>query len=172
MHQHLKNDQYLRAARALLFDAVRPLTPDQYNQPFPIGPGSIRAILHHCLLSEWYYTARLEQKPLPPYEQWPLKDESPLDFPTLETTWASQAERTTDALSAVQNWHDTLSYTVHNDDGHSISVTCTASDLATQRVLHETYHRAQIANILKHTGITTPDLDYNAIMYTRSDKPA
>lgn len=172
MHQHLKNDRYLRAARARIFDAVRPLSTDQYNKPFPIGPGSLRAILHHCILSEWYYTARLEQRDLPPYKDWPIKDESPFTFPELEHTWASQADRTTAALNAVQDWNAALSYTVHNNDGHTISVTCTKSDLATQRLLHETYHRAQIVNILKGLGINTPDLDYNALMYTRSDKPA
>lgn len=85
---------YLCRARGLVFDWVRPLSIEQWMQPFPIGLGTLARTLTHVCISEWYYIARMTGQHVPPYAEWSIRDESPPPFSELEPAWLRQAEVT------------------------------------------------------------------------------
>jgi uncharacterized damage-inducible protein DinB len=158
---------YLTLARGKLLDWVRPLSQEQYVRAFPIGLGSLARTLAHVELSEWYYIQRMRQRTIPPYEQWPIRDESPPPFAEIEAAWSEQAKRTRAALSAVRDWSAPIEYEVTTDEGRRDLVTASAGDIFTQLVLHEVHHRAQAMNMLRHLGVKAEDIDFNTLMYRR-----
>ena len=164
---------YLTRSRQYILDWTRPLSPEQYTRPFAIGRGSLAATLTHMMISEWYYIERLRARDVPPYDQWPIKDEEPPPFPTLEATWTAQAQETVAAIAAVADWNAPIQYTITDDGGRRKLITTSAADIFTQLALHEVHHRAQAINMLRHLGVPTgeTDIDFNALMYTRTDVP-
>ena len=163
----LKAYQYLTLSRSRQLDWVRPLSAEQYGREFPIGPGSLARTLAHIESSEWYYVQRMRGRAVPPYEQWPIREEAPPPFAALEAAWAEQAERTRAALSAVRDWDADIVYEVMTDEGRRDIVTASPADIFTQLVLHEVHHRAQAMNMLRHLGVAAQDIDYNTLMYQR-----
>lgn len=162
---------YLTLARSTVFDWVRPLTAEQYARVFPIGLGTLGRTLTHIMICEWFYVQRIEQREVPPYEQWPIQDESPPPFPVLEQTWIEQAKTTRTALSAVPDWDATIEYRSLSDnaDDPPMIISATAADLFTQLALHEVHHRAQAMNILRSHGVAAEDIDFNSLMYNRRE---
>ena len=59
--------EYLLKSRERVFDAVRPLTPDEYLRPFAFGLKTVGTTLTHIMISEWYYIERLTGRDVPPY---------------------------------------------------------------------------------------------------------
>jgi uncharacterized damage-inducible protein DinB len=167
----LKVYDYLTAARQRVFEEVRPLSAEQYAREHPIGLGTVGRTLTHVMISEWYYVQRISARDVPPYEQWPIKQEAPPPFPTLEATWTEQVSDTRAALAAVSAWTTDLEYGVTGDDGRAEIVTASASDLFTQLVLHEVHHRAQVMSMLRHLGAAVQDLDFNGF-FPRREAPA
>ena len=64
----------------------------------------------------------------------------------------------------MRDWGERVEHRVTDDDKREDIVTATPADLFTQLSLHETHHRAQALNMLKHLGVTFGDLDFNALM--------
>ncbi|MCC7388150.1 MAG: DinB family protein [Phycisphaerales bacterium] len=160
---------YLTRSRARVFDWVRPLSPEDYARGFPIGPGSLAAVLTHIYISEWYYIRRMLGREVPASADWPIRDDDPPPFARLEAAWAVQASETADAIGAVPDWDAQISYTVTDDAGKRKRVTTTPTDIFSQLVLHEVHHRAQALNILRRLGVKTEDIDYNLMTYTITD---
>lgn len=157
---------YLTLARQRIFDAVRPLAAEQYSREFPIGLGTLGRTLTHIMICEWSYVQRMQQREVPPYQQWPIRDEEPPAFDALEATWLKQADETRAAINDVRDWNATIEYRSLGDE-HPMIVTCSVADIFTQLALHEMHHRAQALNMLRHLGIELGDLDFNALMYQR-----
>ncbi len=162
---------YLSLARQKVFDCVRPLSVEQYGSVLPIGLGTLGRTLSHIMICEWFYVQRIEQRAVPPYDQWPIQDEKPPAFTVLEPTWIEQAKQTRAALSAVRDWDAAIEYRTLSDDENDPPkiVTTSAADLFTQLTLHEVHHRAQAMNILRQLGVAIEDIDFNALMYQRGD---
>ena len=163
---------YLTLARSRIFDCVRPLSAEQHGREFPIGRGTLLKTLTHSMASEWYYVERMQQRPVPPYEQWPIREENPPAFSLLEAAWNEQTQRTRDALRAVRDWSATIEYQNTSDEGCLEIITTSASDIFTQLALHEVHHRAQAMNMLRQLGVATTDIDFNALMYKRRPESA
>lgn len=163
----LRTYEYLVLARGRLCDRVRAVAPEDYARLVPGWPRSIARNLTHVLASEWYYIRRLDQRPVPPYEDWPLREEDAPAFPDLERAWAAQAVATRTSLGMVRDWHAPLEYRVVQDDGTPAIITASAADLFTQLVLHEVHHRGQVMLQLRHFGVALDDIDFNALMYRR-----
>jgi uncharacterized damage-inducible protein DinB len=179
----LKIYRYLMLTRERVFDAVRPLTPEAYRQPTPIGLGSIASTLTHLMISEWYYIERLQGHEVEPYERWPIKYESPPECAVLERTWREQQQRICTQIAAEcahGDWQRTIRWLSFPDDSRAgrnrrYHITCTAGDLITQLALHEVHHRSQVMSILRMIpDVKQPlqDLDYNALMYERVEATA
>lgn len=167
----LKVYNYLARARERMFEWVRPLSAEQYARTFPIGLETLGRTLTHIMISEWYYVQRIRRCDVPPYEQWPIQEESPPPFAALEDAWIEQAGHTRAAISAVRDWNADLEYRVINDDGRPEIVTASAADIFTQLVLHEVHHRAQALNMLRHLGVAAEDLDFNTFYKRRAASP-
>lgn len=163
----LRTYDYLVRARARLLDWVRTIDAEDYVRLVPGWPRSIARNLTHVLASEWYYIQRLDQRPVPPYERWSLREEDAPAFPELERAWAAQAVSTRASLAAVTAWTAPLEYRIVQDDGTPAIVTASAADLFTQLVLHEVHHRGQVMLQLRHFGVALDDIDFNAMMYRR-----
>lgn len=158
--------RYLASARTRVFGWVRPLAAAQYTREFPIGPGSLAAILNHTLVAEWYYVLRMLEREVPPIEELVARSKNLPAFPELEAAWEAQAADTRAAIVATADWDASISYTVTDDEtGKLRSITATPTDIFTQLVLHEVHHRAQVLNILRHLGVKTEDIGYNMLMY-------
>lgn len=161
--------EYLEQTRRRLLDLTRPLGPEKYLQEFPIGLGSLGRIFTHLLISEWYYLERMERREVPPYREWRIQYENPISLVELEAEWAPQAERARLLIRSTRDWSEGLAYHITLDDGRRQHVKATMGDFMTQLVLHESYHRAQISNILRHRGVSAEGLDYNDMMFDRRD---
>jgi uncharacterized damage-inducible protein DinB len=160
---------YLVLTRRRLFDWIRPLAPETYSRSLPNWGRTLDRLLTHVVASEWYYVQRLRDRDVPPYEQWVIREETPLPFAALEVAWTEQSADTRAALRAVHDWSAQREYRVTDDDGRLKMVTASAGDIVTQLVLHEVHHRAQAMNMLQQLGVVLEDLDFNAWMYQRRD---
>lgn len=165
----LRTYDYLALARGRVFDKVRPLDAEQYTRQFPIGLGSLARTLTHTMICEAMYMQRIQELPVPRYDQWPIQDERPPAFAELEAAWTKEAAETRAALGRVRDWKSDLEYPYERDDGTKIIITASRGDIFTQLVLHEVHHRAQAMNMLRQLGATLEDIDYNALMYKRRE---
>ncbi len=169
----IKTYDYLTKTRERVFDAVRPLTPQQYRRPFDFGLGNIASTLTHVMISEWYYVERLDGRPVAPYEQWPIQYEKPPEFATVESTWRPQAERVRASLARQSDWGRVVSYLSFPDEsGKRFQISATAGDFFAQLVMHEVHHRAQLMAMLRLLGDgvrPVQDLDYNDLMFERRE---
>jgi uncharacterized damage-inducible protein DinB len=167
---------YLVKARERVFDAVRPLPPEQYGREFPIGLKTLGSTLTHVMNVEWSHMERIQGRRLPPYDSWPIQDERPPAFAVIEQTWREQAPRTRRTLEAVDDWRREFEYdardwaTPEMRAGKTTIVTTTASDLFTQMALHEVHHRAQVMAMLRELGKPLENLDFGYFMYKRCEK--
>ena len=164
----LKIYDYLTLSRQRIFQWVRPLSAEQYAREFPIGLGTLGRTLTHTMICEWLYVQRIQGLAVPPYEEWPIQDEKPPPFATLESAWIDQARQTRAALAAVRDWGAELEYQSTRNDRTSI-ITASPADIFTQLAFHEVHHRAQAMNMLRHLGTTAEDIDFNTLMYKRRD---
>jgi len=163
----LKVYNYLTLSRRKVFDWVRLLPAEDYTREILSGQRTLGQTLTHIMVSEWYYLQRIQGLPVPPYDQWPIKDENPPPFEVVERTWTEQASRARQVLSSVRDWVTDLEYPVTDDDGRPSIVTASPRDIFTQLVLHEVHHRAQVMVLLRRLGVPAADIDFNTLMYKR-----
>ncbi|MBT8484639.1 MAG: DUF664 domain-containing protein [Phycisphaerales bacterium] len=166
---------YLVRSRARVLEATRGLPASDHARVFPIGLGTIGRTLTHIMISEWYYVQRMQQRVVPVYEKWPIRDEHPPPLATLEAAWRTQADETRAAIATLAGtaaWEAALSYEPEPDEGKTIVVTASPADIFTQLVLHEVHHRAQALNMLRQLGASAGEIDCNAMMYDQRDIPA
>lgn len=166
--QPLRTYEYLVKARQRVLDWARPLPVEAHGREFAIGPGTLRRVLTHMLISEWYYVERMLGNAVPEYAKWPIKDETPPMLAEIEAEWAAQAVRTRAALASIRDWDARLQYEVTADLGEHVMITATPADIFTQLALHEVHHRAQAMNMLRQLGVKAEDIDFNTLMYTRT----
>jgi uncharacterized damage-inducible protein DinB len=157
---------YLARARDIVFDWVRPLSPDDYQRRFPIGPGSLAKTLAHILMCEWIYVRRMQRLEIPPFETWEIRDDQPPTFDQLEHAWRRQADQTRAAIDRIADWEATIEYRPALG-GITDTFITTPGMLFTQLALHEMHHRAQVLNMLRHLGVALRDIDFNDLMETR-----
>ncbi len=140
------NDQLLAGARAL---------DDQgLDQPFDIGPGSLRRTLMHILVGEEVWLSR-----------WKGVSETPWGDEKAKLTPDQIAAR----FKAVRNARDEFlaplspgeldREQVYRDSKGSL-YRATLREMLLQGVVHSTHHRAQAVNILRRLGRPAPELDF------------
>jgi uncharacterized damage-inducible protein DinB len=168
----LKIYDYLCASRERILEAAGDLPAEQRTRAFAIGLKTIDSTLAHLLISEWYYIERLEGRSVPPYEQWPIKYETPPAFEIIARTWREQSARVRQAIEREHNWNRDITWLSFPDDTRNnrrFHIRCTAGDLITQLALHEMHHRAQVMAMLREAGRPVQDIDYNDMMFERRE---
>ncbi|MBX3390927.1 MAG: DinB family protein [Phycisphaeraceae bacterium] len=167
----LKLYDYLVRSREKMFDAVRPLTFEQYGQRFDFALETIGATITHMMISEWYYLARFRGLPVPPYSQWPVQYENPATFEVVEKNWQAQQREVRGVIGSERDWTRRIEYDSFADDaGKRWHIGATAGDVLTQLALHEVHHRSQLMVMLRLLGARPlQDIDYNELMYERRE---
>jgi uncharacterized damage-inducible protein DinB len=159
---------YLLKSRGMLVDAVRPVTPEQYLRAFPFGLKTIGSTLTHIMISEWYYIERIAGRTVPPYEEWPIREEAPPAFDALEPIWREQGSRVRGVVAGEQDWARRITWLSFPDErGRRSNITASAGDFFTQLALHEVHHRSQVMVMLRELGSPLEDVDFNAMMFDR-----
>lgn len=164
--------EYLVKARQKLLDWVRPLTLEQYTQEFPFGKKTIRDTLVEIPLAEWNYGTRLIGESIPPRDQHPIVRYYQTAFAPLEDAWDELAERTRGILRDERDWARVIEYVARPANRPPIRIRATAGGLATQLIVHEVHHRAQVMAMLRQLSIAAQDLDYSILMFQREELPA
>lgn len=140
------NDRVLAAAAAL---------PESvYEQPFEIGPGSLRRTIMHVLVGEEVWLAR-----------WRGQVETPWGDEKAKLSCAQIAER----FAALRNQRDeflaglgaeALDREQPYRDSKGGRFVATLREMLLQGIVHSTHHRAQAVNILRRLGHPTVELDF------------
>ncbi len=165
----LRTYDYLVLSRSRLLGWVRPLSREQYDSDHPIGMGSLARTLHHIRAAEWSYMQRILGRTEPVKDVSPEHDPEitsgcPVSFEVLEPTWEREAKEHRGAIAAVRDWDSATIYTTIWED-RPYRYRASPADIFTQLVLHEVHHRAQALHILRHLGVSTEEIDYNALMW-------
>lgn len=159
---------YLVRARGRLLDWVRRLTPEEYAREFPIGRRSVRATLVHVAAAEWGYVRRLRGEAVPPLEERPFMRFNTEPFPPFERAWTEQTEQTRTVLRRIEDWAQPVEY-VSSFGGRRRRYRTTTGGIATQLLLHEVHHRAQVMFMLRQMGFPAEDLDYSILAFEVKD---
>ncbi len=164
---------YLAKSRARILGWSRGRSEAEWSREFPIGLGTLARTLTHVMICEEFYVRRMRGETVPPYEQWPIKDEQPPRFEVIEREWGRIETRTRETIAEITSageWGRVMTYVVQQDDGKRVEISATKGDILTQLVLHEVHHRAQAMNILRQLGgVKLEDIDFNTMMYTRRE---
>lgn len=166
---------YLAQARSRIFDCIRPLPVEAYEQEHPIGFRSLARTLHHIRAAEWHYMQRIRgrtepiETPSPEYDP-DISIGQPLPFDALERGWLAQAEQARRVIAAVTDWSTPLVCTTIWEE-KPYAYRASRSDAFTQLALHEVHHRAQALHMLARLGVTIGDIDYNALMWETVGAP-
>jgi len=169
----IKTYDYLIQSRERVFDAVRPLTSEQWAHKFKFGLITIGSTLTHNMTSEWYYFERFTGKAVRSYDEWPIQYETPPSFAVVEATWRPQQSRVRSFVASERDWNRRVEYDTFADDaGKRYHIAATSGDILTQLALHEVHHRSQIMAMLRELGGSVKplqDIDYNDLMYERHE---
>lgn len=152
---------YLMRARRKILSRVGRLTLAQYATTFPFGRGSMRETLVHVVDTEWWYTRLLRGEP---GEAEPFRPLRETPFPPLAAAWAKQATETRATLRAEEDW----GRAVESRWRGRIKVRgirTTAGGIATQLLLHEVHHRAQVMAMLRRLGKPVQSVDYSLLCW-------
>lgn len=144
---------YTAWADARMFDALEPLTPEQWTRDLGSSLKSVRDTAVHLVGAEWLYLSRFQG--VSPAATW-----NPEDFPSpaaLRSKWtpvaaglaAFAAEQTPESLRAP------LSY--RNLKGEALSLPLVTAVL--QALNHSTYHRGQVTTLLRQLGARPASTD-------------
>lgn len=169
---------YLVKARDKVFDAVRPLAPEHWLRDFPIGLRTLGSTLTHVMIVEWSYVQRMQNIPLPPYDQWPIQDEKPPAFDVIERTWREQATQTRRVVESLYSdpdgrggWMREFEYISQSREGRRTAIIVSPADLFTQLLVHEVHHRSQVMAMVRMSGAAggqpLENLDFGYFMFSR-----
>lgn len=149
-------------ARGKLFDAIRPLSQEQYTREFPFAHKSLRATMLEIAMTELWLGMRLREERMPEPFDWstmPINETIHSTLAQLEPAWTDLTRRTRATLERTRDW-DKVVQTVMRGRKRTRTLTAAKSDIATQILLHEVHHRAQAMVMLRHLGSPVEDLDY------------
>jgi uncharacterized damage-inducible protein DinB len=166
---------YLLKAREKVLAATRRLSLAQYTQEFPFAHKSVQATLVHIAGAEWTYNRRLRGEEIPPPADRPFTRFSQTEFAPLEAAWKAQGEETKRTLGEIADWSRPIEYVVTPPPGGTgpfqrpTRIRTTAGGFATQLIVHEVHHRAQVMAMLRQLGAVVEVVDYSALMFERTE---
>lgn len=144
---------YNRWANRRLLAAARGLGPDEFTRDLKASFGSLKGTLLHILWGERRWLRCWQDGSVIPE----LAPEDFSDLPAVEADWAALeqeqqafAARLTEELLAVHHTVRDRSYAL--------------SDLIHHLLNHSTYHRGQVALLLRQLGQTPPATDYRLFL--------
>jgi uncharacterized damage-inducible protein DinB len=137
-------------ARDRMFEAVSPLTPEQYTKDLGNSFRSVRDTIVHTYSAEWNW-----------YSRWtgnsPTSMLDPNQFPDLasvRSAWKSQEERVRSFVQSLgeKNVDRVFEYRLMNgQEAKSVFW-----HMLQHVVNHASYHRGQVTTLLRQLGVTPP----------------
>jgi uncharacterized damage-inducible protein DinB len=136
--------------RARFEAAIRPLSDAEFRKAFPMGPGSVKAVLVHCWGAEELWLGAMSGAPasgsLPSADTFPSLDALLARWKETDARWATFLAGLTEA--------DLDRPIVRVRDGKSY--TTTLADVVIHVCTHQMYHAAQLNNMLRQLGESNP----------------
>lgn len=135
--------------RDRLIAAARPLADSKLDQPFDMGPGSLRKTLHHLGIVEEIWLKRWLGE-TPAYSE--MAPAFPLD--ELAAAWRGTAARRNALIDHIDEAGllRTVPFTTRAGEPYALPL----GDLMLHVVMHGVHHRAQVTNMLRHVGAELP----------------
>jgi len=145
---------YSESANERLMAAAKSLNDAQLDRPFEMGVGSLRRTLLHLYNGEYVWLQRWQGRTETP---WPDEEEKAAVATIAQRFLRNNADRAV-FLETVRE-ADLRRPMVYRDSKGSLFST-TLGDMLVQGIAHSIHHRAQAANMLRHVGAGTVELDY------------
>ena len=142
------NRRHLAAARAL--------PPEELSRDCHVSFGSVQGTLAHILAGEWVWLRRWRGDA-------PSQDRSAAAFPdaaALESGWDALDQEMEQFVAGLI---DSSLETYHDVRGHRF----TLAELMQHLVNHSTYHRGQVAGLLRQLGHVPPATDFHLFLRER-----
>lgn len=149
-------------AREKLFDWIRPISQEQYEQSFPFGLHTLQTTMVELAGTELWLAMRIRGDRFPEpfsWDEWPIREATCPTFADLEAAWRAQMPRTRATLAAIADPTRVVE-TRLTGRRQTVVYTATQGDLAAQLLLHEVHHRAQAMAMLRQFAIAAQDLDF------------
>jgi uncharacterized damage-inducible protein DinB len=142
-------------ARDKLMGLASPLSDEQLDRPFDIGPGCLRAVLLHLYGCERNWLGRWLERELAEAPSWRER----LSMGDLWAAFRKVADIRSAFLDRIGEAGLSRKITfVYAGNGKTY--TFPIGDMALHVTNHGHHHRAQAANMLRHLGAKLPGLDY------------
>ena len=154
IHEVRQLFDYNAWATARMFSAAEALTPEQVEAPLVSSFPSLMATMAHIVFSEWLWLQRwLGESPTgaPAWTAEPSLRELKARLAAIEAERAAFLAGRTD-----EDLGDVVSY--RGGDGQAFAHPL--GDLIRHVVNHSTYHRGQLATMLRQLGHTPPSTDF------------
>lgn len=141
-------------ANDCLLQASVAFSDAQLDQPFDVGPGSLRRILTHIWAGEQTWLQRWRGRAETP---WPNETEK-VSIAEFAQRFASVRTERTAFIGALSN--ASLSDEITYRDSKGSLFRATLSDMLMQGIIHSMHHRAQSVNLIRRIGGAIVELDY------------
>jgi len=143
-------------ANRRILAAARALPPEEFTRDLHVSFGSVQGTLAHILAGEWVWLRRWRGDA-------PSQDRSAAAFPdavALEAGWDALDQEMEQFVTGVS---DALLEARHEVRGHRF----TLAELMQHLVNHSTYHRGQVASLLRQLGHVPPVTDFHLFLRER-----
>jgi uncharacterized damage-inducible protein DinB len=160
--------EYDRWANARVFDAISNLTAEQFNRDLGGSFRSVRDTLLHLIGGEWIWLQYWRAPPASPLEVEELVVRRDAEFhtpryPTFESVRTKWKETEAEQIAFVNGLTDELVHQPIPFRGLPFPL----SDLMQHVANHSTYHRGQIAHMLRQLGVKPVATDFHVFRFER-----
>ena len=146
-HLHLREMcEYLRWGDQQCLIAARSVSDEEYFKDYQISSGSLHKTLVHCMTAQWLWLCRFRGES-------PPRTEDETDYPTrmsVEQRWPLVHAALIDFVGRLTPNQLTNPITYHDTKG--AAHTLPLRDMILYLVDHASYHRGQIATLIKRGG--------------------
>lgn len=152
---------YNRWANGRLLGAAAALAPELLTRDLGSSYGSVWITLRHILWGEWLWLGRWQARTPAGLDPQTLHD-----FPALRSRWTEIEQEQLallDGLTAAD-----LARLLSYDNPPGTSWTYTLGEMIYHVLNHSTYHRGQVAGMLRQLDVTPPTTDYLVYLDERS----
>jgi uncharacterized damage-inducible protein DinB len=136
-------------ATTTLLNACRPLSEQQLDQPFQMGPGSVRRTFLHMISAKLYWTDRLRNHTRQMYPPESHRTASIEKITSLNETVSMDFQQLAITLIESKRLNETI-FATPRPGAHPIRIASVLYHVPN----HGTHHRAQILNMLRHLGVS------------------
>lgn len=151
-------------ANRRILEACRPLTPEQFTRSLGSSFPSVHATLVHICEAEWLWLERWHGRSAPglrPPSDFP-------DFSSVERRWTEVERNLIDYVASLRA--EDLARVVHHKTTQGVPQAAPHWQMLQHLVNHGTYHRGQVATMLRQLGSKAISTDLIAFYRERASQ--